>query len=934
METTDIKGGATPEEILQNVYKQLGAVIGKTEEKQRNANTLADAVKVAHCPTGLVGCNSAALTEATAGILNCPPLDKAPDPLIVDPFGVCYAPESLREEWKGKKVSIDDLINEYSKTLLENLQNSNNLRRAMEEAANGATNRVAVNNVFTGSADVAAAATTAGISFGQASAFLSVFSDKVSTEGARMLASFVRSGSRQEILQSLYVAMLFSRTNKASVLRNFNTLGRTYSVDTPPGFPVPWLPRSFLAAIGSGGSTGNFWQFSLKMIVLSTFSKVHDGYFVAIAASKDAYEVLGRARQGLVDARRRAASLAGGEAVAGGEVEGGGTYDFTPPQSVEDAQKVVTGASKAFQFKQVEIAEALTLAFSAESMKAVNIALGELTKVAPSLQDVPGLGSKLLESVRDLYNDSKRLAEFMGKGAALAAAMPRALSDAERAAQRAPLSPALQQVQDAFARRRIDQDDARARRDDEAAVIRARSNGIGNFNAAYAERFTPDVEFVSESGPLGVVRSVVGAATRVVGAATRVVGAATRTVGLSAGMYDDYTSDSEEFYGGEDMSPEMREFLEGGELSGGLVTPAHVSPSVIRKAVGHRSSETADEKKVRDQLAAKGFPVTVFEVGSCPTSVNKTGNTYGTGNKWVETKNPWALCQAQMGYQFKTPHGFCYPEGMSCYDNEDLKGARKTLERTLDKAAIWQTLASTLNAIKKTEFDQWATKKRAEIRADPANYEISEKEVEEIVQLHMPEKYKGIPNSMAVQTMVTVSAELANAIDELNPKNDDAERKLLSEILEKSGTFEASWRDADVVRQDQKIDAIASRLVEDASKCAAENIKQNAEVPRDIRSIDGCKVLDIGGEKAHVPSDVFNRIDLERLEKGEAADPLVMWWRKYDHAKKIEHEKKVSKLRAALNPSNAIARKHSEDTLSLAAKAVGVPMAVLQSHIK
>ena len=935
MDHIDITGGATPEEILQNVYKQLGAVIGKKVEKERNANTLADAVKVSRCPDGLVGCNSAKLTEATGGILNCPPLSVAPDPLIVDPFGVCYAPESLREEWKDKHVSIDDLINEYSKELLLNLQNSNNLRRAMEEAAHGATNRVAVNNIFTGSGQVAAAATKADISFAQASAFLSVFSDKVSTEGARMLASFVRRGVDAEVYMSLLVSMLYSRTSKASILRNFNTLGRMYSEFSLGGaLETNYLPVTFLTAIGG---VGQFWAFSLKMIVLSTFSKVHDGYFTSVAAAKNSWDMFQIARHDLEQARARR-PIAGGD-VEGGAVEGGGIPDLNIPDTttVADMKKRVAGATKAWNFKQVELAEALSVAFSAESIASANKAVEEMSKLAPALTDVPALGSKLTKVLQELYADSRRLSGFTSKGVSLGNTM--------RLSAPTGLGDMLLRGRDFKAAR----DAADAARD--AAEYEARRPEYADYSAPPIDTAGPamrtqverqaryEARLRKEAARLGLAPPPAPAAAGVVSRA--VAGAADFIGSLGLGGGDDgpdYTSDSSDnFYGGEDMSAEMREFLEGGEtLQGGLAPPAHTSPQVIRKAVrsGRAEEETADEKKVRQQLAAKGYPVTVYEVNSCPTSVNKTGNTYGKGNKWVETKNPWALCQAQMGYQFKTPHGYCYPEGMSCYDSENVVGARMALERQIDKGAIWITLASTLNAIKRTEYDAWVTKKRAEIRADPSNYEISDKEVEEIVQLHMPPKFKSLPNTMAVQTMVTVSAELANAMEELNPKGDDAERKLLAEILEKSGTFEASWRDADLMRQDDNIDRIATGLVKDSKVCTDVSITQHAELPRDIRPTASCSVLDIGGEKLHVPSTVFARIDKEKLENGGPADPLVMWWRKYDHAKKEEHANKLRKLRKALDPLNSIATSQRETLAALANKAVGpYARSALNSHL-
>lgn len=889
MEPTDIIGGQTPEELLKAVYKQLSVVVGKTDERMRNANTLADAVKVSRCPAGLVGCNSSALMEATGGILNCPPLDVAPDPLIVDPFGVCYAPESLREEWKGKHVSIDDLIKEYSDELLLNLQNSNNLRRAMEEAARGATNRVPVNNMFTGSGAVDSAATAAEISPSQASAFLSVFSDKMSVESSRMLASFVTRGENDRVLWSLYAAMLFSRTSKASILRNFNTLGMMYNTADPN--TLPYLAGSFLSNIG------DFWTFSLKMIIQSAYSKVHDGYFVSVAAAKNSYEMLLKARKDVADARTRR-PIAGGD-LEGGTIEGG--LITINVESIADLEKHATGAQKAHRFKQVELAEALGLAFSEESKKSVDHALSEMAKFAPSGDFTKKLGPKLLSGVANLDSTVKT---FIAEGVALGATIP---TESRRVAGVSGTVPAFFTSSSAPT--------FRPAPSAPRASLDLGGSGVGGIVSSIA------------AFPLATARGVVDA----VGSA---VGSISRGVGGVIGGYDDYDDD---FYGGEDMSPAMRSFLRGGEspLRGGLAPPAHSSPESIRKATGYNHNETADEKKVRQQLAAKGYHVTMYDVASCPTSVNKTGNTYGNGNKWVETKNPWALCQAQMGYQFKTPHGFCYPEGMSCYDPENVKGARKALERTLDKAAIWQTLASTLNAIKRGEYEQWMTKKRTEIVNDPANVDISEKEIEEILKLHTPPKFKSLPNSMAVQTMVTVSAELANAMDEFNPKNDDKERKLLSEILHASGTFEASWRDTDLVRQDEKIDVIAENLVISAAKCTAESIKQHDAVPRVIKNVEGCSILDVGhGETAHVPSEIFGRIDMEKIEKGEPADPLVMWWRKYDHSKRQEHAKKFAKLRAALDPTNPIGSVLRDTHRHMAEKAVGTAArSALGSHM-
>lgn len=117
---------------LAQLAKNLDTLTAQVDQK-RNANSTADAVVMSgSCPAPLVGCNAAALYEATGGQLTCPPLDQAPDPIITDHKGrICYAPASLREEWKGKNLNIRDLMEKYAVKLVKMLENGNRDRKSV-----------------------------------------------------------------------------------------------------------------------------------------------------------------------------------------------------------------------------------------------------------------------------------------------------------------------------------------------------------------------------------------------------------------------------------------------------------------------------------------------------------------------------------------------------------------------------------------------------------------------------------------------------------------------------------------------------------------------------------------------------------------------------------------------------------------------------------
>jgi hypothetical protein len=81
--------------------------------------------KCSDARSDLVGCNPKELFEATAGQLNCPPKEKATDPMIWDQDGrLCYAKKALKEAWrqvkldKKGKVIYEEYTNENGVTSL------------------------------------------------------------------------------------------------------------------------------------------------------------------------------------------------------------------------------------------------------------------------------------------------------------------------------------------------------------------------------------------------------------------------------------------------------------------------------------------------------------------------------------------------------------------------------------------------------------------------------------------------------------------------------------------------------------------------------------------------------------------------------------------------------------------------------------------------
>jgi hypothetical protein len=119
-------------------------------KRRAGTNVLADAVKLDKCPPPLVGCSASELFKATGGELTCPDQSMAPEPLVIDGKGrVCYAEQDILNQWmevgpngekRFKPISIESLMNKYSKQLLEKFLDPNNkklLIAASQAARNG-----------------------------------------------------------------------------------------------------------------------------------------------------------------------------------------------------------------------------------------------------------------------------------------------------------------------------------------------------------------------------------------------------------------------------------------------------------------------------------------------------------------------------------------------------------------------------------------------------------------------------------------------------------------------------------------------------------------------------------------------------------------------------------------------------------------------------
>ena len=307
-----LQGGRVPDRAsLQKIADDLLS-FAQVDKADRNQNPLQDAVVVEKdCPAGLIGCDAAELSKKTGGLLSCPPLSVAPDPLIVDYKGrLCYAPEDIRREFEGKELNVDSLIDKYSRKLLKYLESGSNLRVAVDVAQRGPKGNPLVLNAYRNSANLVAALTTLynGVApsndqLAEVSALLSKFTDKlVPSSGAELVnyimnapgnpldsSTFGGAGGIHQRLTYLIVVGVIATSNdngKSSRLAKLlNTLGEVL-VFGEAGFvggndaataalnAVSFLPLSFrqglgIAAAPSSNGSVLLYRFVVFSLVVS-----------------------------------------------------------------------------------------------------------------------------------------------------------------------------------------------------------------------------------------------------------------------------------------------------------------------------------------------------------------------------------------------------------------------------------------------------------------------------------------------------------------------------------------------------------------------------------------------------------------------------------------------------------------------------------------
>lgn len=400
--------------------------------------------------------------------------------------------------------------------------------------------------------------------------------------------------------------------------------------------------------------------------------------------------------------------------------------------------------------------------------------------------------------------------------------------------------------------------------------------------------------------------------------------------------------EGEDIEGGDDWDLFADRLLNGGAfLRGGARGPAHTNPEVIVDAMGRSSGPKygSKDKEAIQKLHKKlydqyGQEVVYFYDDKCPSYLHSHNNTFGApGEKrWVETKNPWAKCQEQMGFQFVSKNGFCYPYGMTCFPEDDLV---TTTIKTVDTMDNWIQLTKIYNSVQQKKYNDFIEAEKARIRTEPQNADLTDAEVDELAKSHVPPELEGVPEFGAVQTLVTLSTQLEDAVSEITTTSDANQREEIKRILRSTGSMRDDWADEDKIMEAANLQRIASSLLEDAKKCTDASVAISNNVAADQVTLklgqiaapgqaggvpglpstvkqslitdarDKCDVLKTGDGPADavlIPKSINQRIDMEKLAKGEPVDPIVNWWRTYYGAKAHEEAKKIAKIASKVSP--------------------------------
>lgn len=385
--------------------------------------------------------------------------------------------------------------------------------------------------------------------------------------------------------------------------------------------------------------------------------------------------------------------------------------------------------------------------------------------------------------------------------------------------------------------------------------------------------------------------------------------------------------------GGDDWESFADKLLNGGGLP--AIVPAHQSPPVIQEAMRGNvayGKNREDVKKAIDDLEKMGYKVTFFKVDECPTFLSGNNNTRGIpGNRgWVKTNSAWGQCLVENGYQFYDSNGFCVPEGSTCHPKDDLKTA--TL-KTIAQSEHWRQLASIWNYVQTKKLTDALEAEKERIRSAPQNAGLTDDEVTALAQKNLPADMQ-LPSNAAVQTLTTLSTQIEDAVSEIAPTGDASQREEIKRILKATGSMRDDWADEDKTMEAANLNRIASSILDDAKKCTdaslaiANNVAADyitstlatqvnfggANVAQYAPTVDPnvlvaadtkCDVLKTGDGPADavlIPKTINQKIDTEKIAKGEPVDPIVNWWRTYYGAKAHEEAKKIAKIAAKVSP--------------------------------
>lgn len=364
-----------------------------------------------------------------------------------------------------------------------------------------------------------------------------------------------------------------------------------------------------------------------------------------------------------------------------------------------------------------------------------------------------------------------------------------------------------------------------------------------------------------------------------------------------------------------DMEPDQAaDFL----LNGGAV-PAHQMPKHVHdfldKQVGGSGSKK--EAELKKKLREAGYEITTVYTGSkCPSYARDSNNTFGApGHKeWVSTNSAWPKCMEQMGVQFVSEEGYCYPYGMSCYSEDDLTTVSK---KTIAKAENWMEMARIYNTVQQKRYEDWLEKEKARIRLDPINAGLPETEVEKLAKEHIPDEFRGVPDRVAVTSLSIVASELAASVNEFTTSNEPAIKAKLREVL-RTGYRRGEWEDEDKYVEAQRLEKLSDSIFREVKKCtdaAIDEDKRNPNIqytqmsPGYASWAPECEVKKFPdadsptGEKATlIPKSINAAIDTVALEKGEPPEPIVEFWADYYGKRILEKRKKELELAEKISP--------------------------------